>query len=358
VPRKPTTLEQFLRAVHRRQVALAVIERAGFGLVLGCAVATVLVGVVLWRGGENAWNVAGVALAAGAVVGAIAGAVTRPPVLASASEADRQLGTAELLSTAFTLGARSESNDPWANTVLALAADECWRHAPREVILRRLGVRAWGGILLAVAFVAVLTALSSASREAVAARTSDGASSDGRAQSRPAQVRPIVELTDVAKPPVRQHRAELSPEDQQPANSDVSAAPTPSDSEAKPDERDARITGTDLASPATGGSQATTPTPRIPAAERPNPSDPTVARADATAPRKDRPPHVGVGRASRSNQSGAETSSGGVVTNSHGNASQSRAPWTSNTWPQTVESAEQQLRNGRIPDDARDRVRG
>jgi hypothetical protein len=65
VPRNDVTFDQFLRAVHRRQVALRIVERAGVGLVIACAVATTFVAVVLWRGGDDAWSLAGFALAAG-----------------------------------------------------------------------------------------------------------------------------------------------------------------------------------------------------------------------------------------------------------------------------------------------------
>jgi hypothetical protein len=352
-------LDQFLRAVHRRQVALAVVERAGLGLVVGCAVATVFVALVLWRGGEDAWNRAGLALAAGAVAGATAGMVRRPSVLASAGEADRQLGTADLLSTAFTLRTYVHPDDPWAKTVLALAAEQCRRHAPREVMLRRLGVRAWGGVLLAVAFVTVLTALSSASREAVAARSSGNDTAAGKQDANRLDRRPIVEMTDVAESAARQGRAELSPEDQHPKGSDVSAAAhMPPDSDGKSPARDSQAARTGASSPGVG-SQATSATPPAPAAQQPGPSKQTDVPGGTAAPPDNGAPGAGVGRAAASpNPTGTDPANGGVITRSDHHSSPRAAPWTSDSWPQMVESAERQVRSGRVPDDARDLVRG
>jgi hypothetical protein len=358
VPRKSVTFDRFLRAVHRRQVTLAIVERAALGLGFGCVVATVLVAVVLWRGGDDAWNLAGLVLAAGAVAGAVGGMVTRPSALAAASEADRQLGTADLLSTAFTLSG-TELSDPWARTVLALAAERCRRHTPREVMLRRLGIRAWGGILLAVAFVAVLTALSSASRDAVASRTAGNDTTAPERDATRSAHQPIVELTDVTEPPAtRQHRAQVSPEDQPPPGSNDASAELTSDSDGKRDARDLRTASNDASSPGVGGSQATSAIPRAPAAARPNPLERPDAHIDATAANHDGSPRAGVGPAARSNPNGTGPATGGVIARGDGNSGRRAAPWTSNSWPQTVESAEQELRAGRVPDDARDLVRG
>jgi hypothetical protein len=59
-----------------------------------------------------------------------------------------------------------------------------------------------------------------------------------------------------------------------------------------------------------------------------------------------------------SNGSETDAATGDVITHTDGSTSSFVAPWSSNTWPQTVESAEQQVRSGRVPDDARDLVRG
>jgi hypothetical protein len=370
VSRDPVTFDQFLRAVHRRHVALRIIERAGAGLVIACALATVFVAVVLWRGGNDAWSLAGFALATGAVVGAVAGAVNRPSALDAACEADRQLETSDLLATALTLNTRGDANDPWADTVLALAAERCRRHTPREVVLRRLGVRAWGGILLAVAFVGVLTALSSTSREAVAAGAAgDDAAARGQRASR-ATRQPIIELTDVTQAPPRQRRAELSPDDSPSSTSaadaaDAAAAAASSDrtpaaaADTQPDARDVGASSPNASSPSAGESQATSANPRTPDAGRPKLSERTGAVEDTTRPRDDASPSAGVGRAARSNGVGTDAVTGGdVITQIDRNPTRSAPPWSSSTWPQTVESAEQQVRSGRVPDDVRDLVRG
>jgi hypothetical protein len=61
--------------------------------------------------------------------------------------------------------------------VLAIADDRCRRHAPSQVLLNRLGRRAWGGIGLAAALVLTLSAMTGNPREvrAVAARGESGA---------------------------------------------------------------------------------------------------------------------------------------------------------------------------------------
>jgi hypothetical protein len=336
---------------------LRIVEGAGVGVVIASAAATALVSVMVWRGGDNAWEVAGLALASGAVVGAIAGAVTRPTALASAGEADRQLGTSDLLATALALRPRDDENDPWVNTVLALAAEACRRHTPGEVMVRSLGVRAWGGILLAVTFVAVLAALSSASPEAVAAGTS-GKDTSARRDDASSAHRPIVELTDRMKSSSPQHRTALSPEDQQPHASDAGLAQASPSSEAHADARDSRAASANTSSPGGGGSQATSATLQTPAAKRPNPSDRAEAREDASAPRNDGSPRSGVGRAARSSASATDSAAGGVITGADDKPPHPPAPWTSNLWPQMVESAEQQVRTGGVPEEARDLVRG
>jgi hypothetical protein len=356
------TFDRFLRAVHRRQVAFRIIERAGVALAVACGIATVFVAVVLWRGGNDAWSLAGFALAAGVVAGAVAGAVNRPSALDAAGEADRQLDTSDLLATALTLNARGDANDPWADTVLALAAERCRRHTPREVVLRRLGARAWGGILLAVAFVGVLTALSSTSGEAVAAgRAGDDAAVRGRDESR-ANRQPIVELTDVTQTPPRQRRAELSPEDSSSSSatdSTASSDQTTAAADTQPDARDAGASNANASSAGAGQSQATSANPGTPDAGRPKPSPQAGAIADTTTrPREEGPPGAGVGRAARSNEVGTDAAMGGVVTQIDNQPTRSVAPWSSDTWPQTVEAAEQQVRSGRVPDDVRDLVRG
>src|SRR3954465_15731177 len=112
--RTSDSLERFVRAVHRRQAALRLVERTGVGILGASAVATVLVGVMVWRG-QDAWTIAAVTLGAGALFGAIWGLSARPSRLAAANEADRQLGRADLFATAWAV--KDRADDPWARTV-------------------------------------------------------------------------------------------------------------------------------------------------------------------------------------------------------------------------------------------------
>ena len=72
-------------------------------------------------------------------------------------EADRQLDSADLLSSAMLVENRSE--DSWAHAVTFEADHWCRSQSPSSVVLNRLGARAWGGIGLAAALMGVLALL-------------------------------------------------------------------------------------------------------------------------------------------------------------------------------------------------------
>src|SRR5688572_30695924 len=141
-------LEHFVRALHRRYVALRVVESGAIGLLGGCVVGAVFAAVLIRRG-QDAWTLVGVALLVGTVCGMLWGATRRPSALAAAMEADRQLRTADLLATAWALRQRRAS-DAFQHVVLAQAVARCARIAPSAVMLHRMGVRAWGGVALAL----------------------------------------------------------------------------------------------------------------------------------------------------------------------------------------------------------------
>jgi hypothetical protein len=190
----------------------------------------------------------------------------------------------------------------------------------------------------------------------------DDAARRGQDVSRAAQ-RPIVELTDGTHAPLRQQRQEISPEDAAAASasSDVGAPLDGTTGRANPpsDGREAGVPGTNDSSPSVGGSQATSANPRTNPAEQQNPE--RSGATDAATPRRggDGSPVAGVGRAARSNEGQTDAlGSGGVVTHVDSSQAPAAAPWSSGAWQQTVESAEQQVRSGRVPDDARDLVRG
>jgi hypothetical protein len=337
-------LDRFVGAVHRRHVLLRVLECAGLGLLAGCVVAAVLAVILLARG-RDAWTVSGSALAGGAMVGAVWAILRRPTPLSAASEADRQFGTSDLISTAWTLSRTDGDDDPWRRTVLALAAARCHQLSPSTVLLHRLGLRAWGGIAFSVAFVATLAALSSTSlqasrsSQAVAGKTAD------------ASRKPIVEI---ALAPTRtQRRVEQSPGDERRIGNELSKdIPVTDPKEPNParsgDERDQRP---GASSPGAGAGQAkgnVQDPPRNPA-DPDSAGLPTGTGAAATT-------HTagGVGRAADAPATSGSVA-GGVIQLTP--STEMVPPWRDNSWPQAVESAGRAVQSGRVPDDYRDLVR-
>lgn len=137
---------RFVRAVHWRMGVMRAVEGMGLGVLGGAVLGLCVMGVTLWRGQMAGGAGLGVMAAAG-VIGAIWGTMRRPDMLRAAMQADRQLELKDLLSTALTA---RDSADPWATTVVALADHCCQSLQPRQVVLNRLGARAWGGIAMTV----------------------------------------------------------------------------------------------------------------------------------------------------------------------------------------------------------------
>ena len=349
----PPTLARFVRAVHRRQFVVRVLERAGLGLLGGCVVAVGLVGVMLWRG-EDAWGVAGIVLAIGAVAGAFWGLADRPTALAAAAEADRQLDLADLLATAWALRADASDArdaDPFRDAVMALAAARCRALSPSTVLLRRLGARAWGGIALAVAFVATLAALSDRSPRASAADSRPAP--PGLEAARDTARRPILEITvgDARMP----RRVEQNPADDRPLGNDTPDV-SPDQSLDGPDDprppQSSQRTSS-ASSPGTGATEARTRTPD-PSRKRP-PHTPDANTPPDASPPDAREAAGGAGRAAEDPVS-AQVTGGGTLAGKL--PARRDPPWAGADWPTAVHSAREAVRSGRVPDDYRDLVRG
>jgi hypothetical protein len=152
----PSNLDVFLRSVRRRAGTWQVIESTALGLALGACAGSLLAGLMLWTGGDGR-TMAIVTSLAGAAAGLAYGAARWPSLLAAGGEADRQFHLHELIATALMMRV---SNDPWARLVVAQANRRAGHLQSRDLRLRRLGGRAWGGIAIAVAFVGVLALLS------------------------------------------------------------------------------------------------------------------------------------------------------------------------------------------------------
>ncbi len=344
-------LDWVVGALHRRQVALRVAERAGLGLLGGCGVAVVLVPLLLGRG-QSAWGVAGAALGIGAGGGAAWGAARRPDALAAAAEADRQLGTADLLGTAWAMRRASPDEDArpdaWRRSVLALAAARCGAVSPSAVLLRRFGGRAWGGIALAVALVVTLASFSSGP---LRANPNGQQLADARSRDSSAAARPILQRgTDVTGP---QRRAEQNPGDERARDSQALDAEPPEDDQAKPTAGDRESDASPQA--ATSGAGDGTGRSEPDKVNRPT-LDPVSDAADENGPqpRGDRAAG-GTGRAAR-DPGEREDGAGGSLAEAE--TARAAPPRQHGQRDAAVEAAGEAHRAGRVGDEYRDLVRG
>ncbi len=147
----PTTLERFIGRVYRRLVVLRLLECAGIGFAVGCAVSLLSL-LILRSHTENPLTLSAIVMGVGVAVGFIGTLLRRPQMLDAAVEADRQLDLADLLATAWQLE-KNSSAESFESAVLLIANQRAATLQPRSVVLHRLGVRAWSGIGLAGALV-------------------------------------------------------------------------------------------------------------------------------------------------------------------------------------------------------------
>src|SRR5688500_16527219 len=151
-------LERFTKRLHRRYVLLRTLERVAICVLAACLAASALIPVLLWRG-QSAWTLTVAAMGAGVLAGLVWALKDPPSDVDAATEADRQLGLADLLATALAVRDSADS-DPWAGAVLATADVRCGTLSPSTVVLHRLGGRAWAGVGLAASLVITLASLS------------------------------------------------------------------------------------------------------------------------------------------------------------------------------------------------------
>lgn len=122
-------LMRFVGRVHRRRVAVRLLEQAGIGAAAGA--------VMVW--GKN-WDYVFLLVGVGAVIGLLVGWWRRPSRMNSAVEVDRQLGLKELLSSA--LGVK-DSADPWRRAVVAAAGERVRGLSTDRLKFRRVGTAGW-----------------------------------------------------------------------------------------------------------------------------------------------------------------------------------------------------------------------
>jgi hypothetical protein len=345
-------LDQFLRAVHRRLVLVRVVERAGLGALAACGAAALLLPLLVWRG-EPALAPVLVLVAIGAVVGTGWGVARRPSRLSAAMEADRQLNLHDLLGTAAGAGSKDDSN-PWLRTVLALADEQCRRHTPAQVVLRRYGSRAWGGIGLAASLVLTLAALfrPPGTTPAVASRDPDlvGETSRANPDHWPEPSAPVPAATArnaVGVPPHESRSIDPSTEEDSPRR-DEASVPSGEPSNSTP--RSTGASGTEGKGGGAGRARPRAATLAAPPAS--SPIRGVAPRADAGANAT-----AAGGGSDAPDPSSTQGKAPGAASPTTNGAPVRAAPWESSTWPADARAANGAVETGRVPDSYRDMVR-
>jgi hypothetical protein len=328
---RSSQLERFVTAIHRRWVIWRALERGGIGVLVGCALAGLLYPILLWRG-EPAMPMVLSAMGLGAICGLLFGLHARPTRLDAAIEADRQLQLHDLLSSAISVS-RTKS-DEWSAALIAMAEAKCRLIQPREVILNRLGGRAWSGIGLASAIVLVLGVLSMnpivtqavahlSSRSPAVVDSSDARDSQSRLAS--------------ANPSPANHRPEAGDE----AHSQI---PEPVDADRATAEERSSSAPINSASGA-GAGQATTgqrSTAPLALSASPATSQDTIGTRTAS------------GGADGTHARNGNDATGANVSPSAG---ASAPAWQSSKWPAAREQAMRDVRENRTPPAYKDLVR-
>src|SRR5450432_2221370 len=149
-------LEEFIQRVQRRWIAWRIAEFAAIGAAIAAGIGFFIVAILMWQS-QAAIIPAMILLCIGAAAGAIWALIHRPTFLQTAIEADKQLNLHDLLSTAIRI---ETSDEAFASVVIAQAEKTCRGISPNELILRRMGSRAWGGIGIFAALLLTLAMMS------------------------------------------------------------------------------------------------------------------------------------------------------------------------------------------------------
>ena len=334
--------EQFIRRVRRRLLVVRLIERAGLGILFGCAASLPLLVIALWRS-QPALPLTSAGLVVGALAGLLWGILTRPGELEAAMEADRQLDWADLLASALSVAGRSD--DPWARAVAFTADSRCRQTLPAAIVLNRFGARAWGGIGLATALVIAFGFLPTYSTPAPAQNRLEFSSGDlldnPRSHETVGDSLPRAPRRTVVQPEPEDLMNRRSDEENTNASGSKSTKagrstdlPSRGQSVASADSRGAGSGHTDAED----------------AGELPPPRPGTrVASPNATGA-----PSGGAGKSTLSARGqGSET---GTASDESGE--NSVPPWRSSDWARNVKRAHDALDSGQVPDSYRDVVRG
>jgi hypothetical protein len=337
VHRDLSEFERFIHRVHRRYVALRLVEQTGLGILAGAGVGLPLVAIAIWRSLPAA-TLAIASLTLGAIAGLLHGYLTRPIPLQSALEADRQLETADLLSSAWSL---RQSPDPWAQAMRSSADHWSRSTQPSTVILNRLGARAWGGVGLATALLLVLTMLPTYARPTQAADNPSASNSVTDPQQNPqitqshSRVRTFLQQDPEDLNSNRMSPSELNSPPLSPPGSNASTDPAHSSLANDPNGR--------------GASESHS---KSNSAQLPRNSDPTSSNPTSSPGRT----------ASGTGQTGQHPITPGNNSSQIGSVSPNpqtpAAPWKSTQWPQDSDRALRAVDSGQIPDQYRDVIHG
>ncbi|HSZ55101.1 MAG TPA: hypothetical protein VK797_05540 [Tepidisphaeraceae bacterium] len=319
---------------------LRAVERAGLGLLGGCAAGLPLVAIAIWRG-LPAVPLALTAICLGIACGMIWGWLTRPTLLAAAMEADRQLQSADLLSSALTVSATTD--DPWARAVLREADRWSTMHSPSSVLLNRMGARAWGGVGLATALLILLALLPAYASPTRAGQNGAGSvnllSEEGASlQSQPSRPGSFSRRTPVEQEPEDARPSRMTTSDQTEQDQIASQTAEGQAHESASRSGDARGAGE-------SHSRTSNQEPLA------NPQTAAKGRDQSASGRA----AAGVGQTADHATSGAGvTAATPVAPRSVPNV----PPWRSSHWASDIEHAEQAVQSGQVPDQYRDMIRG
>lgn len=138
-------LGRFIRRVHRRLVCLRTLEAGGVGIAVAALSA---IPILLLNANRDFGASPPIAplLGLGVLGGGLWAILRHRQLIQTAAEIDRQLGLADLLSTAWAIRKRTTTAHDLSAAVLAIAEKRCSRLRLSDVTLARFGRRAWGAI--------------------------------------------------------------------------------------------------------------------------------------------------------------------------------------------------------------------
>ncbi len=261
----------------------------------------------------------------------------RPSALQAATEADRQLHLADLLSSAL-LVRTDAAGDTWAQTVVALADARSATLRPAHVMLNRWGARAWSGTGLATALLLSITTVSLRSTSTRATGALTGLETKAPANDS-VDDRPVLMLS-ASRPPHAEPPPALE-----------TSNPSESEDHRSATDKHLHVTGEqphanrDTRSGDGSSSASTDPPGSLP----PIPDSGTSAESES----HEGSPGAGTGNPAHDpSKAGTSSTSAGA-----GKASPRTPPWQSASWSADVRRAHESIERGDVPDTVRDLLR-